>query len=336
MDFPGEKLVIKLWETVAEKGIGGLFKPWQMRREGRATIRLKQEELLAIAQAERDADRLRRGEVVLEISKVPDLLAQPEPAPESATGDTLNNLSPVQYANRFLTSETVRHEANVTRALLHAETSLEDDPQTPSESSVSDDWLFRWRDSASQVSAEELQYLWGRLLAGEIKSPGTYSLRTLEFLRNLSQGEAEAIAKLSQFVVDNVIFRDATELLEKSGVTYGFLMNMQQLGILAGVEAIGLSITWKSLAEDRFTRALISNSMVLVVTADDPGITITLPAYQLTGIGQQVLRLGKFGSNIEHLKKVGEHLKSQGTRVDLAQYVNISPGKIQYYNGQTL
>jgi hypothetical protein len=336
VDFPGEKLVIKLWETVAEKGIGGLFKPWQMRREGRATIQLKQEELLAIAQAERDADRIRRGEVVLETCKVPYLLAQTEPAPESATGDTLDNLRPVQYANSFLISETVRHEANVTRALLHAETSLEDDPQTPSESSVSDDWLFRWRDSASQVSAEELQYLWGRLLAGEIKSPGSYSLRTLEFLRNLSQREAEAIAKLSQFVVDTVIFRDASELLEKSGVTYGFLMNMQQLGILAGVEAIGLSITWNSLTEDRFTRALISNSMVLVVTADDPRITIALPAYQLTEIGQQVLRLGKFGSNIEYLKKVGEHLKSQGAKVDLAQYDNISPGKIQYYNGQTL
>lgn len=240
MDFSGEKLVIWLWETVAEKGIGGLFKPWQMRREGRATIQLKQEELLAIAQAERDADRIRRGEVVLEASKVPYLLAPREPAPESATGDTLHSFSPVQYANRFMISETMRYEANATRALLYAETSLEDDPQSPPESSVSDDWLFRWSDSASQVSAEELQYLWGRLLADEIKSPGSYSLRTLEFLRNLSQREAEAIAKLSEFVVDTYIFRDATELLEKSGVTYGFLMNMQQIGVLAGVEAIGL------------------------------------------------------------------------------------------------
>ncbi len=51
MEFPGEKLVIKLWETVAERGIGGLFRPWQMRREGRVSIELKREELLVIAQA---------------------------------------------------------------------------------------------------------------------------------------------------------------------------------------------------------------------------------------------------------------------------------------------
>lgn len=34
MDIPGEKLIIKLWETIADKGIGSLLKPWQIRREG--------------------------------------------------------------------------------------------------------------------------------------------------------------------------------------------------------------------------------------------------------------------------------------------------------------
>ena len=52
MDVPGEKLLIKLWETIADKGIGSLLKPWQMRREGRAAIGVCREELLALAQAE--------------------------------------------------------------------------------------------------------------------------------------------------------------------------------------------------------------------------------------------------------------------------------------------
>lgn len=58
MELPGEKLVIKMWETVAES----LFKPWQMRREGRASIELKREELLVIAQAEHEAELLRTGQ----------------------------------------------------------------------------------------------------------------------------------------------------------------------------------------------------------------------------------------------------------------------------------
>ena len=41
MEAPGEKLIIKLWESIADKGIGSLLKPWQIRREGRASIDLK-------------------------------------------------------------------------------------------------------------------------------------------------------------------------------------------------------------------------------------------------------------------------------------------------------
>ena len=160
MEFPGEKLVIKLWETVAEKGIGSLFKPWQMRREGRASIDLKREELLVIAQAERDAELLRRGQN-LNSSVIP-RIAQDTSA--SRGFDKIPDLSLEQRAKDEIISETIRREANVTRALLHAEDVLSDEPQLPPDEKVDDDWLFRWRDSAAQVSGEELQNLWGRVL----------------------------------------------------------------------------------------------------------------------------------------------------------------------------
>ena len=96
---------------------------------------------------------------------------------------------------------------------------------------VDEDWLFRWRDAASLVSSEELQALWGRVLAGEIKSPGSFSLRTLEFLKNISHEEALTIAKLAPFVIDdNCIFRNE-KLLDSEGITFGFLLKLQNLGI---------------------------------------------------------------------------------------------------------
>jgi hypothetical protein len=53
MEWPGERLIIRLWETLAEKGIGSLLKPWQIKREGIAHIEVRRAELLALAQAER-------------------------------------------------------------------------------------------------------------------------------------------------------------------------------------------------------------------------------------------------------------------------------------------
>src|SRR5574337_1485617 len=156
MEFPGEKLVIKMWETVADKGIGSLFKPWQMRREGRASIDLKREELLVIAQAEREAELLRTGQN-LTSSIIPRL---EQDSSNSRDSDQAFVVSLEQRAKDELVSDTIRREANVTRALLHAEDVLSDEPQLPPEEKVDDDWLFRWRDSAAQVSAEELQNLW--------------------------------------------------------------------------------------------------------------------------------------------------------------------------------
>ena len=52
MEFPGEKLVTQLWETVAEKGIGNIFKPGQILREGRAHSQVQVERIVMLAQAE--------------------------------------------------------------------------------------------------------------------------------------------------------------------------------------------------------------------------------------------------------------------------------------------
>ena len=49
------------------------------------------------------------------------------------------------------------------------------------------DWFIRFFDAASKISNEELQELWARVLRGEFESKGSFSLRTIETLRNMSR-----------------------------------------------------------------------------------------------------------------------------------------------------
>ena len=65
MEFPGEKLLIRLWETIAEKGIGGWLRPWQNRREGQSRIDVHREALLVFAQTERDIKDIQSGRKIL-------------------------------------------------------------------------------------------------------------------------------------------------------------------------------------------------------------------------------------------------------------------------------
>ncbi len=324
MQFPGESLAIRMWETVTEKGIGALFRPWQMRREGLAGMELKRQELLMLARAEREVEAIKNSAAPQELLALPNLgSARFEP-----------NIDPIklaELAHQIGVSETVRKEVNITRALLHAETQLETESGPVPEESVESDWLSRWRDSAAEVSSEKLQQLWGKVLAGEVKSPGSYSLRTLDFLRNLSTSEAASISLLSRFVVGGMIFREAQDILDREGVTFDFLIQMQQLGVMSGVESIGMRIDYSSNVPDRFVHALTSHGKILVVSSDDPTRTFSVPAYHITLIGREIFTLGVFEPHLPYLRAIGEHIKKQDFVVEIGRYEPAEAGTVRCY-----
>ena len=150
-----------------------------MRREGRAAIDVRREEMLALAQAEVDAKAILSGQKLL----LPDGTLVNQQSERNAVLLSKQNFPPAQLpyiaevAERNASAESIRREISISKAVLHAEEELAQDPQEPPETQPSDDWLLRWRECAAGVSSDDLQSLWGRVLAGEVKSPGHYSLR---------------------------------------------------------------------------------------------------------------------------------------------------------------
>ena len=336
MEFPGEKLVIRLWETITEKGIGSLLRPWQIRREGRAHIDVRRAALLGLGQTERDVEDIQSGHKTL--ASDGQLVEHSEQAKPLALREDLYFRDAAASVQRNRMAREIRAEVNVSKALLSAEEALEDDPQTPPERKVDDNWLFRWRDAASTVSSEELQTLWGQVLAGEIKSPGSCSLRTLEFLKNLSHEEALQIAKVAPFVFDEeVIFReDDPQLLDSEGITFGFLLNLQNLGIVSGVDATGIARIVKSRAIDKFKVTLVSYNRVLLVTHENANKKIQLKIYLLTPRGKQILKLGAFKSHEVYLRSVGQVICRKGFKVHIARWEQVTETTGRYFEPQEL
>jgi hypothetical protein len=337
MDFPGEKLVTRLWETLADKGIGSLLRPWQIRREGRARADVRKEEMLLLAQAERDIDDIKTGRARLLSDG---RLQACTSTPISDSADTfpsarLTYAALVQQTTDTVVADTVRKEINVAKALLHAERDLENDAQQPPENAVDNDWLFRWRDSAGAVSNDELQHLWGRVLSGEVKSPGTFSLRALEFLKNISQSEAKDIERLAPFVVDAFVHRN-NKSLEAAGISFKFLLDLQDTGILSGVEAVGLELTLSTVFPESFKRFLLARNRLLLITHPDPTKTVKLQVYQVTSIGAQVLKLGNYEANVDYLKQIGQKVCADGFDVTLASFRWVDEFHFEYSDEQRL
>lgn len=328
-----------MWETLTEKGVGALLTPWQTMREGRATNEVRRQELLMLAQAERDAADVRAGRKQLRHDGTLLLTVTPHLTSESALQNTDQRIEPtfglpeaIWRANTTEAVDRARSEINATKAVLYAEEQLKTDSQAPPDREIDDDWLFTWRDYAGKVVAEDLQRLWGSVLAGEVKSPGRYSMRTLEFLKTLSKSEAEVISRLARYAIDGKIARGQNDYLDEQGLNFGLMLRMQEMGIISGVEAVGLNTTYKSVTQGKFVRALLSNGKALIVENEDSSKTLQLEVYLLTEVGTQILGLGSFEPDLEYLRLVGKQIASQGFTVQLSDWRQISETEGQYFN----
>lgn len=316
MVISGEKLVIKMWDSLIDKGIGGALTPWQERRVEQNRLEMKTQEIVRLAEAEKLADDIRKGNVQFG-SPQSEFYLENRQGRIEPTFDVKTFISNVKSSE---SSEAIRREVNVAKSILIAEEILADDQSPESEKVPEDDWLFNWREYASRVSTEDLQLLWGKVLAGEVKNPGSYSYRTLDFLKTMSKFDAEVLEKVAQFVVSNVIVSDLDNILEEGGVKFGDLIYLQELGILTGVESIGLENTWGSVSSSNYLRAFVSHNKCLILKNENSNKEAVLPVYLLTTVGKQIFKLANFGANITYLEAVGRKFCTQGFEVQIADW----------------
>jgi hypothetical protein len=336
----GEKLLIKMWETLAKGGVESLASPWQIKREGRAHTEVRRDELLFLAQAEVDVNQIKEGKKKLLADGSLISISDQEMVSEGYFGriEPIISFEDVSFkVAQQNKSEEIQQEINLNRTIALAEDELLRSQQEAPEESVEPDWIYRWRDHAKNTQNDELRKIWARTLAGEVKAPGSYSLRTLEFIKNLSQDEAISISKLGQFVITNSIFK--CERLKEAGVDFNFLLQMDDLGILSGVQGgqtSGLELTLSSFGHEKYINNLVNRNIILLIENEDPKKTVKLGYYQISRVGVELLSLGDFSADDQYMRQVGEQAKSQGFDVKIALWVPTSPTQGQYYNAQTI
>ena len=98
------------------------------------------------------------------------------------------------------------------------------------------DWFVRFYEAVGNISNDQMQNIWARILAGEINKPNTYSLRTIEVLKNISQQEAELFRKIcSRCIVAGThrFLPHYDEYLGKSQITFSEILYLSELGLIS-------------------------------------------------------------------------------------------------------
>lgn len=146
----------------------------------------------------------------------------------------------LRAAQRLFDAERQRQmniEAIVEQAQLQLPTSVSSDP-------VGADWATRFFGECQDVADEQMQQVWGKVLAGEIAMPRSFSRRTLSILKNLSQEEAQSFNVLcknsfkTKFSIEPFIYLDHPPVATNmSGLSFEVLGELQDTGLIAIVES---------------------------------------------------------------------------------------------------
>ena len=258
----------KLIETVAN-GIGILYEPKRIKKKAEAK---KHEAFLM-------ADVLRQN------IDIPGKYEN-----EQITWDTSNQNELVKRTcQRFYYQELYKQQ-NIEAILDNAYDALENDEDNASPEPVEDNWLFSFFSSGGEICDEEMQILWGRILAGEIKEPKSFSLRTLATLKNLSQEEARLFAKACNFLCrhNNMSFLVKNEgLLYDYGLTYPELLKLDDCGLLAMKETtLNLAVT-----KNKISSIYAPKYIIIFSGREDQENKFKIPIYVLTTAGEQLTKL---------------------------------------------
>ncbi len=116
--------------------------------------------------------------------------------------------------------------------------------ETVSDQPVDEDWRTRFFNKAQDVSNEDMQEIWGKILAEEVTQPGKISFRTLEIISNISKTEAILFQNACKIAIDygGILKFDSENAFEKYGVNYDTLLILRAAGLIFESDTLNITI----------------------------------------------------------------------------------------------
>jgi hypothetical protein len=204
----------------------------------------------------------------------------------------------------------------------------------PPTEELDDDWLNHFSGYAERATSENARRLFGRVLAGEIRKPNTYSLFTLDLLSKLSRADAQLIVQFAPYVLGETLIITPRV---KETLTFAAGTRLGELGILA-YTTIGVSNATRTidLAQTRVVQGkriatLRHNNKVVLFMASEPK-KLTYTCALLTKVGAEVLSLHEADVDEAMLIELAGHLKQQDGQLAIGDFVDQSGDQTKVAN----
>lgn len=224
----------KLVETVSS-GIGKVYEPTHIRRMAKA----RTTEIALISGAVNENINLpmsyENGGITIDTQDANDLVTRAQ--------------------NRFLFQQ-MRKQQNIDAVVANAYNELQQ-TKTVSNDPVDEDWINSFFDFVANISNDQMQILWGKVLAGEVEKPNSFSIRTLDILRKMTQEDARCFASIIPFVLKCPGNKEASfydffipgnmesidSLIEKCGIYFPTIIRLDEAQLISSNSLISVGST---------------------------------------------------------------------------------------------
>lgn len=230
----------------------------------------------------------------------------------------------IDRAKQRQLANLVREQANIEAVIDLAKNNLRLE-ESVSDEDVDEDWIARFFNIVKDVNSDEMKLIWGKILAGEVKKPGSFSLRTLETIKNLSKSDAELFEKIMPFIVvkNALMFTPSNgELLKQYGITYSNLMKLNECGLIDSSGVVSIHLLKNNRQQECFDNG---TKLIILEAKDKIKAHCSIGIYPLTSAGVELyntlLHTPNHSFFSEFAKTLRQECKRENVEVSIYTFV---------------
>lgn len=184
------------------------------------------------------------------------------------------------------------------------------------------DWFVRFFEAVGNISDETMQVLWAKILAGEIAKPSSFSLKTIDVMRNISKKEAELFIKICSCSIksgkSNCFLPREGEFLDMVGIQYVDILKLSEIGLIFNDGNISLTVTINNEPSLLFS----NNSLVLLMSSSSGNSEkVNIYQYPFTEVGKELSNMINKNISDENFLNYARLLRSKDQRISVHKVI---------------
>jgi len=188
---------------------------------------------------------------------------------------------------------------------------------------IDDDWLLAFGAEASQKTSEEMKTIFGKILAGEIKKPGSFSIRAVKTLAVIDRPAATLFRKFCSLSVS--VFSDTRvaaikgaagqNKLQEYGFSFEKLNRLEEYGLISSEYAS--SMPYGQLIDIPVPFRYMGRHYRLLALDGVSDQKLLLPGVALTRLGHEIYNIIDLEENKKYTADLIEWFKNKHYEIRL-------------------